>query len=181
VAGPRLGANAPLDEIAALRRLAWSHAGCPDARQANLDSVDSGAHHFWLRDGAGAIVAAARVSLHPDLSSVPDSDDFFSFRDRIEAWTLLASLNRLVIHPGSRGSGLPTAFDTARIDLARNLGARAIVASARGRRRTQLEQLDFAPLGPIPTDVLASQGVTSAGWIALLRVMESSEARSTAT
>jgi GNAT superfamily N-acetyltransferase len=135
-----------LDEIGRVRVRAWR-----SSRQRLLvegerwtDPVDALGRHWAAFDGS-RVVAAARLSMHGDWSTLPDAEVVAPFRE----WFLgpVAALNRLVVLPEARRRGLPDALDHVRIEAARAQGARTIQACAVGGRAAALASCGFRTLG----------------------------------
>ena len=143
----------PLDEgllakVGRLRIEAWETKTARAAEQSDwLDEFDRVALH-WVVCRDGLPVAAARLSLHHELAEVPDSECYAG----IFSWPLetpIASLNRLVVHPSARGSGLGRQLDLIRLEAAERLGARVVILSTSSghRRIAALVSLGFVFLG----------------------------------
>jgi GNAT superfamily N-acetyltransferase len=137
-----------LAKIGRLRIEAWETETARAAEQSVwVDECDRVAWH-WVVFRDGLAVAAARLSLHGELAEMPESECYegvFSAPPK----TPIASLNRLVVHPSARGSGISRRLDLIRLEAAERLGARvAILSTASGPRRlAQLLGLGFVFLG----------------------------------
>lgn len=89
--------------------------------------------HWVVRNQGGAVVAAARMSMHEDLSR----ESYASHFPGLAAESLAAPVAwfaRLVIHPRYRGWGVSRALDKERVDRARAADAGCAVAFVRDRR-----------------------------------------------
>lgn len=140
-----------LAKVGRLRVEAWETETARAAEQAVwVDEFDRVARH-WVVFRDGVPVAAARLSLHDRLAEVPDSESYAGVFS-VPPEAPIASLNRLVVHPSARGSGLSRRLDLMRLDAAERLGARvAILSTASGPRRVaQLVGLGFSCLGHGP-------------------------------
>lgn len=138
---------ASLAEMARLRVVAWTERyGSLFARQVTSwsDEHDAHAHHFGVRLDE-RLVASARFCVHDDAAGLPHASWFGSLLAGFRG--PFASLNRCVVAAAAAGTGLARALDDARIDRARTLGARAVVATTHGRRREALLARGFAYLG----------------------------------
>lgn len=140
-----------LAKVGRLRIEAWETETARAAEQAAwVDEFDRVAWH-WVVFQNGSPVAAARLTLHCKVADAPDSESYAGvFCAPPE--TPIASLNRLVVHPSARGSGLSLRLDLIRLTAAEKLGARvAILSTASGPRRVaQLVSLGFVFLGHGP-------------------------------
>ena len=141
-----------LAKVGRLRIEAWETETARAAEQAVwVDEFDREAWH-WVVCRDGLPVAAARLSLHRKLAEVPDSESYagvFSSPPQPP----IASLNRLVVHPSARGSGLGRRLDLIRLEAAERLGAKvAILSTSSGQRRMEaLAGLGFDFLGYGPS------------------------------
>ena len=94
-----------IERIGELRVRAWQAEVTQPIRMVTwLDDFDSAARHWViLRDGKP--VAAARLSVHSSIEAVPESETYAGvFTEQPAA--PIASFNRLVVDPTSRGMGL---------------------------------------------------------------------------
>ncbi|WP_337174204.1 GNAT family N-acetyltransferase [Paludisphaera sp.] len=137
-----------MNKIGMLRIRAWESFYPEIARlRIWLEDLDRSAMHWAiLRDGEP--VAAARMSIHETLDSVPDSESYRgAFREPLPS--PIASFNRLVVEPSSRKQGLSRRLDLARMDAARRHGCRiAIGYSSVDSRISRLEELGWFIVGP---------------------------------
>ncbi|WP_291069182.1 GNAT family N-acetyltransferase [Hyphomonas sp.] len=137
-----------LSAIGQLRVRAWRarQPAFPDMREW-LDDFDLFARHWTLSDN-GILVAAARMTVHAELSSVPNAEIFASvFPNGLPG--PIASLNRLVVDPAFAGRGLSRALDEARIEAAGKMQCANIIVEtfARTSRAAALELLGFEIAG----------------------------------
>lgn len=137
-----------LHAIGRLRVQAWETAA-PEAAEMEiwLDEYDRSSRH-WVALHEGAPVAAARLSIHANLSEVPDAESYQGVIDNPSA-TRIASFNRLVVHPSFRRLGLSRRLDLIRLEVAEEMGCEgAILSTATGPHRIrQLVALGFEFLG----------------------------------
>lgn len=128
--------------IGALRVRAWAERSSELAAQdLFLDEFDPiGRHYGVFADQQ--LVAAARFSVHLDLTEAPDPEDFL---DTPPLPAPIASLNRLVVAPGYRGLGLRARLVEARLAEAAQLGCRSAVTSVWPDERSlrRMERLGF--------------------------------------
>ena len=137
-----------LAKVGRLRIEAWETETARAAEQVVwVDEFDREAWH-WVVCRDGLPVAAARLSLHQELAEVPDSECYAGVFSSPPG-TPIASLNRLVVHPSARRSGLGRRLDLMRLEAAERLGARvAILSTSSGQRRIEaLVGLGFVFLG----------------------------------
>jgi GNAT superfamily N-acetyltransferase len=142
-----------LHRIFRLRALVWSEvmgiASTCFAGGMWRDSFDDSALH-WAAFRDGAVVGAARLSVHESIGDCPDAEIFTgssSFHPPI------ACLTRLVVHPSARGAGIAASLDDARLAEAERLHCRTVtvfVHHLSGPRRLQaLLARGFQCLAPI--------------------------------
>ena len=136
-----------LEEIGQLRTLVWTgesdvnpHALGP---KPWIDPVDQSAYQWTIKDH-GRLVAAARLTVHSDLDSIPYQA---AFRDRLPESIMYGAMNRLVVLPDYRGQGLARRLDCLRLQHAAQIGAELVVVVASGQRVLALESLGFQNLG----------------------------------
>ncbi|MFN7166770.1 MAG: GNAT family N-acetyltransferase [Pannonibacter sp.] len=137
-----------LAAIGQLRVKAWKarQPAFPDM-DTWLDAFDDVAQHWAIFNG-GVPVAAARMSVHAALSSVPNAEIFAGvFPNGLEG--PIASLNRLVVDPAFAGRGLSKTLDEARIAAARKIGCANLIVEtfSRTSRVPALESLGFEVVG----------------------------------
>ncbi len=119
-----------LTAIGELRIAAWEASGerpsiAPAHGRMWTDDHDGHAAHWVLREGE-SIVAAARLCIHAAQGELPDQVSLEGIKLGIAP--PVASLNRLVVSPGYRGVHLSLVFDRARLQYAREQGAKSAVA-----------------------------------------------------
>ncbi len=116
---------------------------------------DDDAHHWVIcvDDNAGVdrVVAAIRMTLHPDIEALPDADVYRGVLP-LDFPVPVASYNRMVVDPAHRRRGLSAVLDAVCIEHARIVGARALVGAtgsveANRHRITTMEGLGFVRLG----------------------------------
>lgn len=148
-----------LEEIGKLRITAWEASGerpsfAPREGQTWIDSHDDHAEHWVLRTD-GHLIAAARMCIHHDLASVPDSEALTGIDIPIPL--PVASFNRLVASPSHRGSRLGPVFDRLRLEHARAKGAKAAIAVTHlNSRLRDLRSVGFTILGESPYRIVQS-------------------------
>jgi hypothetical protein len=126
-----------LNEISALRRLAWEANGArprfaPEGEGLWIDCHDEHADHWVVKEGS-QIIAASRLCVHATFDELP-CREYLSTCEANILWPA-ASFNRLVVHPQYRGNGLPSLFDSVRLIFARGLAARCVVGCAESESR----------------------------------------------
>ena len=179
-----------LSAIGKLRVKAWKarQPAFPDMA-AWIDGFDHIARH-WVILADGSPVAAARMTVHAVLSSVPNAEIFAgSFPEGLSG--PIASINRLVVDPAFSGTGLSRVLDEIRISAARKMSCANIVVEtfANTPRVPALEALGFEVMGfalPYATGPLAivkhgkneqTPGPATALRLALRFAMDPSEKR----
>jgi len=139
--------QARLHQIGHLRSRAWqtevSFTGNSDVW---LDEYDATALHFAFLDGDD-VVAAARLTVHASVRDIPHAeiqDHAFPAEPPLP----VAYLSRLAVDSGYRRQGLGTRLDHVRVERAKELGCRSIVARPVDERRVrQLQELGFTIVG----------------------------------
>jgi predicted GNAT family N-acyltransferase len=106
------------------------------------DRHDEHARH-WAAFIGDEIVAAARMCVHDEQEQSPDASAF----SKIRLPAPIATINRLVVVPSARKSGLAEQFDKSRIIAAKSEGAKCIVGTAAPARIEALERLGFRLTG----------------------------------
>jgi hypothetical protein len=135
--------NCPINEVRELRRLCWP--AIYGAGHALEDRFDADAWH-WTVSLEGQVMAAARLTIHPDLLAVPDAH----LCAKLLSLSLPAPIgyfSRLVVHPTVRGSGLAGKLDMLRLGVCRDLGVKSLACSWTPSsgicRKQQLMELGF--------------------------------------
>jgi GNAT superfamily N-acetyltransferase len=99
----------------------------------------------WIIRMEDQVVAAARLTIHEDLTNVPDAHLFRHLISPIPE--PVAYISRLVVHPAVRGRGLTRTLDELRIEAALEIGCRSMVVvwnpKSGVRRKQQLMELGF--------------------------------------
>lgn len=140
--------TAAMEQIYRLRVRAWRarNASFPDLERW-ADAEDEDSLHWCIVDGRDAVVAAARLSLHPRFDEIPDAE---IYPRTLAALTgPFGSINRLVVCPDHGGAGFSRVLDEARIAAASTAGCRFVVGATRAgaSRSKSLEKLGFRALG----------------------------------
>ncbi|WP_338875564.1 GNAT family N-acetyltransferase [Spirosoma sp. SC4-14] len=143
-----------IHEIGALRIRAWrSEPGIDPvffARNTWIETQDQLAHHWIIRD-KNQIVAAARLSIHEALETVPYAALLPAEYDKRYEGKRIASINRLVVDPDYRGRGFARMLDQARLDLAINENIDILLAQPQLSRLTTLSKLGFSYVCELPS------------------------------
>jgi GNAT superfamily N-acetyltransferase len=139
---------AALEEIYRLRAEAWKSeadwlAEKPDANRI-ADRHDDAARHWVVRHGGDAI-AAIRLSLHDRVEDMPDFA-YFPAGFALEIPPPLIYSARLVVAPAHRHQGIAGYLDQFVIQMARQVGARAILGMVPPYRIRGLSRLGFVAL-----------------------------------
>jgi GNAT superfamily N-acetyltransferase len=134
-----------LDAIHELRVRAWAAEGLlPPGTLFDgtlTDPLEESARHWVLRL-EGAVIAAARLTVHPTGAELPDSDQ--RQQETLRLPGPIAAMNRLVVCPAHRGRGRARLLDKARVEAAHTAGCRFAVVAAHGQRVAVLRALGFA-------------------------------------
>jgi len=144
-----------INEIGELRVIAWrTEKGiAPDifSQRTWLDEYDEIALH-WIMLKEKFLMASARISIHPELSEIPWADNTTVY-DMSFLKSPVASINRLVVHPDFRGRGLTRYLDRIRIDTAKKMGVKTIIAEPVLIRINSLIDLGFKYVGKLPATI----------------------------
>jgi hypothetical protein len=142
-----------LQRIGEFRSKVWSDEGCrmPEydilGSDVWLDDLDKVAVH-WVALHGNRLVAACRMSIHEQITGMPDENYFSQFGPFDEPF---ASFNRLVVSREYRGHGIARHFDLIRCRHAAEIGIRTVFAVPIGdRRRESLFELGFTQLFEFP-------------------------------
>ena len=135
-----------MDEIGTLRISSWKNERGINtdffSQEKWVDDLDKDAHH-WVILHQGHIVASARMSFHYTYNSIPYTNPVYESLFDFYGGLPIASINRLVVDPGSRGHGLARLLDETRVDFAIENGAKMITAQPLEGRVAALKKLDF--------------------------------------
>jgi hypothetical protein len=140
----RLEAPEDIAASQALRYRVWSEqerVTIKDIHSGRIaDPHDDHAYHWGAYDG-DTLVGSARLCMHNNLASAPDGHLFAGLPIPLP----VANINRLVISRTHRAQGLAACLDTARIQFAKEMGAKSVIVAPReGRRRIlALSHLEF--------------------------------------
>lgn len=130
-----------LREIGELRRQVWKRISECLPSQNWINEHDEHGYH-WLVFRESVLVASARLCIHPNLSFLEEAphlqDDISLSPDDLP----IAGMNRLVVLPQARRLGIARFLDELRIQKAKDLGAKTILA-APFRRASALKALGF--------------------------------------
>ena len=149
-----------LKKIGMLRIRAWSTVfpDLPAKFTTWLDEFELRSRH-WCVFHKQTLIAAARLSVHDNLSDVPDSHVYQDVFGSPPA-PPIASINRLVVHPDYRGQRLSCCLDSVRITAARKAGCRCCIAYTLSNptRVRQLLQMGFEKVADVdPEPVVLEQ------------------------
>ncbi len=129
-----------------LRVLAWQSQAEVTVQEGRgwRNAHDDDAHHWVVcaddHAAVDQVVAAIRMTLHPDIDALPDAD---VYRDVLPSNfpVPVASYNRMVVDPAHRRRGLSTVLDAVCIEHARLVGAAIIVVSTAALTLSDTRQL----------------------------------------
>ncbi|NEU70008.1 GNAT family N-acetyltransferase [Spirosoma agri] len=140
-------------DIGALRIRAWHDEPGVDAtffdRRTWIEPIDQTAQH-WVVTRKNVVVAAARMSFHDTLDSVPYASLLPNSHWSLYTHKAIASINRLVVDPRFRGRGLARLLDQARIGMAIDKGVDVILAQPQISRLETLKKLNFSYVCELP-------------------------------
>ena len=140
-----------LRQVGVLRAAVWGAEECFNPAVLRdgmwLDEWDGTARQWAFLDG-DAMVAAARLSIHEDLSTLPCGAEFRPYLGAMLA--PCGYVSRLVVHPDYRGRGLAAFLDIHRLRAAREAGCRSVAALPVPWRTGQLRRQGYVTLGPSP-------------------------------
>lgn len=143
-----------LDEIYAFRARVWSsvgglaHHAFPDGQWR--DAHDNVARHWVVRDEHGLLIAAARLTIHPELGLVPESPEYLRYCPRLHG--PIAAPGRVVVCPSAQGMGLGWRMLDIQDEAARQAGAAHAVRQASPTMVRLLTRRGWRILGPASLD-----------------------------
>ncbi|MCP4550853.1 MAG: GNAT family N-acetyltransferase [Bacteroidetes bacterium] len=140
-----------MEEIGKLRVDVWKEIDGinPDlvAKNSWIDKTDSDAMH-WVIIKDNKLVGSARMTNHEEIEDLPYSDMIQKHLLKKTCFPV-SSLNRLVIHPDYQNMGLGRKIDEIRLDTAKKMGIKCIVAEPVSWRINSLKKSGFVYIGPI--------------------------------
>ena len=127
-----------LDEIGQLRARVWLDLGALlpedlDDKSRMVDEWEEKSRH-WAIFRDSKIVASARLTVGKNPVDVPFG--LLAIEKGCSLIYPLGVISRLVVAPEERGKGLATCLDSLRIEVARAMGAKAILGVTRTRHET---------------------------------------------
>ncbi len=137
--------------FAQLRYRVWEEEGAINAAafpdKSWLDRDDDTARHWVVRRlDTGEVVAAARLTLHASLDD--DSRDVALWRRCGKHLPMpTTDLGRLVVLQCCRGRGVAQSLNQVRVEAARLMGARSVMATASEGNARLLLKLGFTDIG----------------------------------
>jgi GNAT superfamily N-acetyltransferase len=135
-----------MDEIGTLRISSWKNERGVNneffSQSSWIDDLDSDSHH-WIVVQDQTVVASARMSFHYSYKDIPYTNPVYEDLFDQYGGLPIASINRLVVDPGSRGQGLARLLDEERIAFAIACGAKMITAQPLEGRVEALKRLNF--------------------------------------
>jgi GNAT superfamily N-acetyltransferase len=143
-----------LDEICAFRAQTWRAVGglaaSAFAEGQWRDDDDARGRHWIVRDGAGRLVAAARLTMHATLAEVPEAEEYLRYGLRLHG--PIAAPARVVVSPADQGAGLGRRLLQAQDEAALAAGARHAVRQASPAMVRLLLPRGWRVVGPASTD-----------------------------
>lgn len=141
-----------LKQIYKLRTQVWIEMGAPIHLFPNemlVDQYDDQAYH-WIIVQDDKLVAAARLSIHTDLSDAPEAQFFEPYKDFITF--PVASMNRLVVQRNARSKSCGKQLTLAQIEMARQKGCKTAIIycgpPTSSKWIKSLENIGFLRLSP---------------------------------
>ncbi|MCX7737006.1 MAG: GNAT family N-acetyltransferase [Candidatus Kapabacteria bacterium] len=143
-----------IEEIGRLRVECWKASLTENAIDERIlknslwiDEFDANAFH-WIVQYKNILAAAARMSFHLEFKNMPWYYTMSDYNLNNLKFPI-ASINRLVVKPEFRRNGIAKKLDNLRIEMAKELGATAIVAQPAPNRIESLKKLGFKYFGKI--------------------------------
>ncbi len=140
-----------MEEIGKLRVEAWKDIEGMNqdlmAKGCWIDDTDADAIH-WVIFSGKKLVGSARMTVHEKVGDLP-------YGDLIKKYPLdelvppVSSINRLVIHSDYMNKGLARKMDEIRINTAKEMGVKYIIAQPVSWRIDALKKQGFKYIGPI--------------------------------
>lgn len=132
------------EEIGMLRRKSWETVNGFDPvafpEHAWIDALDSSAIHWAVFENT-KIIASARLGIYNSYNDIPYIEMMKPYQSYLNL--PVASLNRLVVSPDSRGRHIAQLLDRVRIEEAKKKMARTVVGQAVSSRIEWLQSLGF--------------------------------------
>lgn len=121
-----------------VRAEAWAHqTGAVIGAETWRDELDNKAYHVLITKAQGRVVASGRLSIHTDLATVPNAATYrFALTDQITP--PFGIFGRLTVNYNHRGLGLPKVIDALRIEKAKQLKLRHILAATSVTHRVEM-------------------------------------------
>lgn len=143
-----------LDAIYRLRAAVWRETG--DLAQAAFgdgrwsDEHDPASLHWVVRDGAGELVAAARLSVHERLADVPEAEEYTAAGLRLDG--RIAAPARVVVAAAARRRGLAEQLLDEQDEAARAAGCAFAVRQSSPAMTRLLRRRGWRDAGPAGRD-----------------------------
>jgi GNAT superfamily N-acetyltransferase len=153
--GPELVSDtATLEAVFRLRAQVWRETGAVSpaafAEGRWSDEHDAGAMHWVVRDDAGELVAAARLSVHERLDDVPEAEAYAAAG--LDLAGPIGAPAHLVIAAAARGRGIFLQLAETQNAAARAAGCPHLVCQAAPTMRRLLARRGWRVIGPAPAD-----------------------------
>jgi len=154
-AAPERVTDAPtLEAIYHLRAAVWRETG--DIAQAAFsdgrwsDEHDPSSLHWVVRDDAGELVAAARLSVHERLADVPEAEEYTGAGLQMEG--RIAAPARVVVAAAARRHGLAGQLLDVQDEAARAAGCAFAVRQSSPAMSRLLQRRGWRDVGPAGRD-----------------------------
>ena len=145
---------AEIAEICRFRAQVWRDTGQTAADafpvQGWRDPIDRVCRHWVIRDPAGQLLAAGRLSVHATLDDVHQAEEYRRYGLDLEG--PIAAPDRVVVCPTLQGAGLGRRILDVQDEAARQMGARHAVRQASPGMVRLITQRGWRVVGPASAD-----------------------------
>jgi hypothetical protein len=137
-----------INEIGEMRVICWKDEQGVDSnlfsKKSWLEKIDETAFH-WIVFKNNAMVASARFSIHSNIEDAPYGKIISNMN--LPLSTPIGSINRLVVLPEYRHLGISKHVDSIRLEKAKQLGVKHVLAQPRDIRVNPLISQGFNMVG----------------------------------
>lgn len=145
---------AEIAEICRFRAQVWRDTGQTAADafpvQGWRDPIDGVCRHWVIRDPAGQLLAAGRLSVHATLDEVHQAEEYRRYG--LDLNGPIAAPDRVVVSPAMQGAGLGRRILDVQDEAARQIGARHAVRQASPGMVRLITQRGWRVVGPASSD-----------------------------
>ena len=140
--------NNLLKTISKFRVDIWNHENSEFCQVLGCDymfeGLDFSSEHYVII-AEGKLAAAARLSFHSKLETIPDWQSFANMHQLLRF--PVGSINRMVVHPDFRGRGFSKILTSIRLKRCLEAGMKSITCLAIGDRKNSLINVGFNHYG----------------------------------